>query len=114
MKYNLILIFAVTIALIMTSCGDKEPEQNKEVQPEPKQEVVQIDTIQEEPVIEDEVEPVQQGPRVFIVQEGEWIYEIARKEYNDMHAWRKIYEANKDKIADPDMIYPGQELVLPE
>jgi len=114
MKYSIILSFALFVALMMTSCGDKEPEVKEEIKPETKQEVVQLDTIQEEPVIEDVVEPVQQGPRVIVVEKGDWIYHIARQEYNDIHAWRKIYEANKDKISDPNMIYPGQELVLPE
>ncbi|KKS26065.1 MAG: Peptidoglycan-binding lysin domain-containing protein, partial [Parcubacteria group bacterium GW2011_GWA2_42_11] len=27
--------------------------------------------------------------------------------------WRRIYNANKDKIQDPNLIYPGQELVIP-
>ncbi len=114
MKYNVLLSSLLFLALIMTSCGDKAPELKEEAKPELKQDVLPLDTIQEETVIDDVTEPVQQGPRIFVVQKGAWIYDIARKEYNDIHAWRKIYEANKDKIVDPDLIYPGQELVLPE
>lgn len=33
--------------------------------------------------------------------------------YNNPWQWTKIYEANKDKIKDPDLIYPGQEFTIP-
>ncbi len=33
--------------------------------------------------------------------------------YNDPGKWRKIYEANKDRISDVAVIYPGQKLVIP-
>ena len=29
-------------------------------------------------------------------------------------SWQKIYEANRDKLDDPDKIYPGQELTIPQ
>ncbi len=32
----------------------------------------------------------------------------------DPFKWRLIYEANRDKIKNPDLIYPGQNLVIPE
>ncbi len=28
-------------------------------------------------------------------------------------SWQKIFEANRDKLDDPDKIYPGQELTIP-
>lgn len=33
--------------------------------------------------------------------------------YGNARDWPKIYEANKDKITDPDLIYPGQEFQIP-
>lgn len=33
--------------------------------------------------------------------------------YGDASKWPEIYEANKDKIRDPDLIYPGQIFVIP-
>jgi nucleoid-associated protein YgaU len=33
--------------------------------------------------------------------------------YGSANAWRKIYEANKDKIKNPDLIYPGQVFTIP-
>lgn len=45
----------------------------------------------------------------------EWLARIAGywEIYDNYKKWTIIYEANKDKIDDPDLIYPGQELVIP-
>ena len=29
-------------------------------------------------------------------------------------SWQKIFDANRDKLDDPDKIYPGQELTIPQ
>jgi len=29
-------------------------------------------------------------------------------------SWKQIFDANRDKLSDPDKIYPGQELVIPQ
>ena len=29
-------------------------------------------------------------------------------------SWKEIFEANRDKLDDPDKIYPGQELTIPQ
>jgi len=34
--------------------------------------------------------------------------------YNNAKMWPQIFEANKDKIKDPDLIYPKQEFVIPQ
>ncbi len=48
---------------------------------------------------------------VYTVQPGDSLSKIGAK-YGI--SWQKIYEANRDKINDPDKIYPGQELVIPK
>jgi LysM repeat protein len=47
------------------------------------------------------------------VVKGESLWRIAKKYYGKGQDFSKIYEANKDKISKPDLIYPGQKLVLP-
>ena len=48
------------------------------------------------------------------VQKGESLSLIAKQYYGDIHKWKDIYEANKATIGDnPDIIKPGQELVIP-
>ena len=44
---------------------------------------------------------------------GDCLWNIAIWEYNDAFQWKKIYEANKDKIDDPNLIYIGQDLIIP-
>ena len=51
--------------------------------------------------------------RTYVVTKGDSLSAIAKREYGDINAWRRIYEANRDVIKDPDLIYPGQTLRLP-
>ncbi|GHA69078.1 LysM peptidoglycan-binding domain-containing protein [Pontibacter akesuensis] len=56
------------------------------------------------------------GPNqdIYTVQSGDSLSKIAKKHYGDANTWKRIYEANKDKIGDnPDLIRPGQRLVIP-
>lgn len=54
-------------------------------------------------------------PMSHLVVEGEWLARISGywEIYNDWRHWTKIYEANKDKISDPDLILPGWDLSIP-
>jgi nucleoid-associated protein YgaU len=38
---------------------------------------------------------------------------IAKKYYGDPIKYKKIFEANIDKLKNPDIIYPGQNLIIP-
>lgn len=51
-----------------------------------------------------------------LVQKGEFLYSIAgmAKVLGDPTKWTKLYEANKDIIADPQLIYPYQVLTVPQ
>ena len=44
---------------------------------------------------------------------GDSLSRIAKREYGDANSWKRIYEANRDIIKDPDLIYPGQTLKIP-
>lgn len=52
--------------------------------------------------------------RTYVVVSGDSLSKIAKLQYGDAQKWPKIYEANRDIIKDPDLIYPGQELRIPE
>lgn len=56
-------------------------------------------------------------PRIYVVQYYETnkdcLWRIADKVYNDPFLWPRIYMANRDKIKNPDLIFPGQRLVIP-
>jgi nucleoid-associated protein YgaU len=51
--------------------------------------------------------------KTYVVVKGDSLSKIAKREYGDANKWRAIYDANKDLINDPDLIYPGQELKIP-
>ena len=53
------------------------------------------------------------GMRTHVVAAGESLSKIAEQEYGDAKQWRRIYDANRDIVKDPDLIYPGQTLKLP-
>lgn len=51
--------------------------------------------------------------RSYMVVSGDNLYKIAQKTLKDGARWREIYNLNKGKIANPNLIYPGQVIVLP-
>jgi nucleoid-associated protein YgaU len=51
--------------------------------------------------------------RAYTVQAGDSLSMIAKREYGDANKWNAIFEANRDKIKNPDLIHPGQVLTLP-
>lgn len=44
---------------------------------------------------------------------GESLSKIAKKYYKDPMKYTAIFEANKNILSNPDVIHPGQELVIP-
>jgi len=52
-------------------------------------------------------------PSTYTVKQGDSLWKIAQRFYGSGSQWRKIYEANKDKIKNPDLIYPGWVLKIP-
>lgn len=53
------------------------------------------------------------GAATHVVEEGDNLSKLAEKYLGSSLKWREIFEANKDKISDPNSIYVGQELVIP-
>lgn len=49
----------------------------------------------------------------YVVRSGDSLWAIAKKYYGDGSKYTRIQEANKDKIKNPALIYPGQKLVIP-
>ena len=57
--------------------------------------------------------PAASAAHTYTVQSGDSLSKIAKREYGDASQWKKIHEANRDIIKDPDLIHPGQTLKLP-
>lgn len=49
--------------------------------------------------------------QIYVIQPGDSLSKIAAK-YPGM-TWQKIFEANKDTIKNPDLIYPGKTIRIP-
>lgn len=50
----------------------------------------------------------------YTVESGDYLKKIARKVYGDEALWEIIYEANKEAIRNPNLIYAGQVFVIPD
>ena len=51
--------------------------------------------------------------KTYTVQKGDCLWNIAKKFYGNGAKYTVIYNANKDKIKNPNLIYPGQVLTIP-
>lgn len=49
----------------------------------------------------------------YTVEKGDTLSRIAKQHLGDANAWKKIFDANRDQLDDPDRIHPGQVLKLP-
>ena len=49
----------------------------------------------------------------YTVKAGDSLSKIAKKLYGNASKWHRIYDANRDKIKNPDLIQPGWELTIP-
>lgn len=50
----------------------------------------------------------------YEVKSGDSLSKIAKKFYGDANSWKRIFEANKDIVKNPDLIQPGWKLRIPE
>jgi nucleoid-associated protein YgaU len=51
--------------------------------------------------------------REYVVKPGDSLSKIAKQVYGNAADWQKIYQANRNTIKDPDLIHPGQKIILP-
>jgi nucleoid-associated protein YgaU len=54
-----------------------------------------------------------QTQKTYTVKPGDTLSKIAKDQLGDANAYRQIFEANRDKLSDPDKIQPGQVLKIP-
>jgi nucleoid-associated protein YgaU len=59
------------------------------------------------------VAPPEPEKQFYTVKKGDYLSKIAKQVYGDARKYPVIFEANKPMLKDPDLIYPGQVLVIP-
>ena len=60
------------------------------------------------------VEEPEPEPRFYTIEKGDSLSKIAKEVYGDFKKWEALFEANKEVIENPDLIYPGQRIRIPE
>ena len=50
----------------------------------------------------------------YTVEKDDYLKKIAKQTYGDEEKWEVIYEANKEQIKNPNLIYAGQVLTIPD
>jgi LysM repeat protein len=50
----------------------------------------------------------------YIVRPGDTLSAVARRFSGPLATWQRLYAANRARISDPDLIYPGQLLTIPQ
>ncbi len=56
----------------------------------------------------------QSQAKTYTVQAGDSLSKISQQFYGKAGEYNKIFEANRDKLSDPNKIQPGQVLNIPE
>lgn len=60
-----------------------------------------------------ETSPAPSTNKTYTVVKGDSLWKIAKQFYGNGSKYTVIYDANKDKIMNPNLIYPGQVLTIP-
>jgi nucleoid-associated protein YgaU len=68
----------------------------------------------ETPFQREEVELAAEASTAVVVQPGFTLWGIAERRFGDGIKYVQVFEANRDLIRDPDLIFPGQVFALPE
>lgn len=80
-----------------------------------RQESTEIEIVKKSPQGPIENDAAQTGLTTYVVRPGDNLSRIAGYDfvYGDRNLWKKIYEANKDKLRSPDKVVVGQKLIIP-
>ena len=65
------------------------------------------------PILESTTDYTIQNQQTYTVVSGDNLSKISKHFYGEANHWRRIFDANRDILDDPDMIRPGQTLKIP-
>ncbi len=58
-------------------------------------------------------EPSDAKVEFYVIEKGDTLWAVAKKYLGDGARYTEIFEANREVIKDPDLIYPGQKIRIP-
>ena len=87
----------------IASAPEPEPE------PEP-----QVDAPEPAMPAESPAESGDDSGKTYTVQPGDTLWKISQEMYGNGAHYMKIFEANQPMLENPDRIFPGQELKIPD
>ena len=58
--------------------------------------------------------PAAEVYETYEVKSGDSLSKIAKRIYGNGNEWKRIFEANTDVLKDPNKIFPGQKLKIPQ
>ena len=61
-----------------------------------------------------EADDPEKEPKFHTVEKGDNLWKIAEKTLGSGARYKEIFEANRPMLSDPDKIYPGQKLRIPQ
>ncbi len=80
----------------------------------PKYDDITADITVDESLAPKAAPPSPAAPKTYTVQPGDTLSKISKQFYGEAGKYMKIFEANRDKLTNPDLIRVGQVLTIPE
>ena len=99
--------------------GEKAMVQGKTNSKEEKEKVIlAVGNVEGIATVDDRISVEEEMPApeaaFYEVKKGDTLSAISKKYYGNANRYREIFEANRPMLADPDKIYPGQMLRIPQ
>lgn len=107
------MLFAVFSLVLVSACKKKKSTENTTKSIELQTEKPKAALPEQEKIYPLTTAPKKPDAKKIVVKEGDWLYNISRREYGNSEGWIRIYNANKAQIKNPDLIFPNQELIIP-
>ncbi|MGN0872070.1 MAG: LysM peptidoglycan-binding domain-containing protein [Victivallales bacterium] len=91
----------------------KDEQELKALESKDKAEVKAEKSVCPDDAAQKEVKAEPEIPTSYIVRKNDNLWNIAKAIYGKGEKWTVIFEANKEKIKDPNKLKPGLELLIP-
>ncbi len=119
--FTWMVVMVMVMALGLVGCAEKREEELPQIDPAELQATASVPALTTAtPTVEVETPgaavpdvPAQTAGENYTVQKGDGLMSIARRFYGEAGMWRRIYEANRDRISNPDLIKVGMVLAIP-